>query len=47
MSGPQKVTRGLHVEIDPKTGKLIGIPDEWKNSGLIPKSMLGDQENLS
>lgn len=31
------------MEVDPQTGKLIGLPDEWKASGLIPRSLVGDQ----
>ncbi|CAL5999098.1 Kinase [Hexamita inflata] len=38
---PIVAKRGIHIEVDPVTGQLIGVPPEWADLGLIPKNMIG------
>ncbi|CAL6014692.1 Kinase [Hexamita inflata] len=44
ISQPKNAKRGIHIEFDPKTGQLIGVPPEWADVGLIPKSMISNQQ---
>ena len=32
ISTPSAFKRGIHVEIDPTTGALTGLPDEWRDA---------------
>jgi len=32
ISGPTDFVKHSHVEWDPKTGELVGLPEEWQRS---------------
>eukprot|EP00163_Fabomonas_tropica_P012693 TRINITY_DN24037_c0_g1_i1.p1 TRINITY_DN24037_c0_g1~~TRINITY_DN24037_c0_g1_i1.p1 ORF type:complete len:465 (-),score=112.84 TRINITY_DN24037_c0_g1_i1:106-1500(-) len=40
ISGPQEVSRGIHVEYDPNTGLFTGLPDTWTEG--VPKDQVGE-----
>ncbi|GIQ80494.1 hypothetical protein KIPB_001300 [Kipferlia bialata] len=38
ISGPAGFQRGIHVEYDPTTGTLRGLPKEWREHNFMPSS---------
>lgn len=42
-NGPTNLQRGISVTVDPVTGGLVGLPEQWK--GLVPEGCLVDVRN--